>query len=170
MDKMIQSDTGDVTITNDGATILNQMKVHHPAAKMLVDLSKSQDIEAGDGTTSVVVLCGSLLEATDQLIQKGIHPMRISEAFGNAADKASQILEEVAIPVDLNDREQLIKNAETSLSSKVIAQYSSRFAPIAVDAVLGIFNPETPNNVDLDDIKVRALDSHEFTNTTTTQH
>lgn len=154
MDKMIQGDSGEVTITNDGATILQQMQVHHPAAKMLVDLSKSQDIEAGDGTTSVVVICGALLDACNALLTRGLHPMRISEAFGLAADKAVEILESVAIPVDLEDREALIRNAETSLSSKVISQYSARFAPIAVDAVLGIYDPARPETVDLDDIKV----------------
>merc|ERR1719348_1742744 len=78
---MIQDPKGEVTITNDGATILDQMKVIHPAAKMLVELSKAQDIEAGDGTTSVVVICGSLLEAADKLLQKGIHPTSISDLF-----------------------------------------------------------------------------------------
>ena len=154
MDKMIQGDSGEVTITNDGATILQQMKVHHPAAKMLVDLSKSQDIEAGDGTTSVVVVCGSLLQSTDKLLTKGIHPMRISEAYGLAVNKCEKILEDIAIPVDLEDRDALINACETSLSSKVISEYSSRFAPIAVDAVLGVIDPAMPRNVDLDNIKI----------------
>ncbi|CAG2122664.1 unnamed protein product, partial [Medioppia subpectinata] len=85
MDKMIQSANGDVTITNDGATILKQMQVTHPAAKMLVELSKAQDIEAGDGTTTVVVIAGSLLDASQKLLLKGLHPTRISDAFQSAA-------------------------------------------------------------------------------------
>merc|ERR1712142_151507 len=87
MDKMIQDAKSEVTITNDGATILNQMNVVHPAAKMLVELSKAQDIEAGDGTTSVVVLAGSLLEAASRLLEKGLHPTTISDAFQEAALK-----------------------------------------------------------------------------------
>merc|ERR1711910_139323 len=99
MDKMIQDAKGEVTITNDGATILDQMRVIHPAAKMLVELSKAQDIEAGDGTTSVVVICGSLLQAADRLLKKGIHPTSISEAFQKAAVKSVEILTAMANPV-----------------------------------------------------------------------
>ena len=91
MDKMIQAANGDVTITNDGATILKQMQVLHPAAKMLVELSKAQDVEAGDGTTSVVVIAGSLLDASHKLLQKGIHPTIISEAFQEAAKSSVEI-------------------------------------------------------------------------------
>merc|ERR1712134_208267 len=90
---MIQDPKGEVTITNDGATILDQMKVIHPAAKMLVELSKAQDIEAGDGTTSVVVIAGSLLQAAEKLLNKGIHPQTITEAFLLAASKAEEILQ-----------------------------------------------------------------------------
>merc|ERR1712051_1168062 len=99
MDKMIQDPKGEVTITNDGATILDQMKVIHPAAKMLVELSKAQDIEAGDGTTSVVVICGSLLQAADRLLKKGIHPTSISESFQKASAKSVEILTAMAQPV-----------------------------------------------------------------------
>merc|ERR1719273_2242351 len=81
MDKMITSSSGEVVITNDGATILDRMEVVHPAAKMLVELSKSQDVEAGDGTTSVVVLCGALLEKAEELLSKGVHPTTIAESF-----------------------------------------------------------------------------------------
>lgn len=96
------------------------MKVIHPAAKMLVELSKAQDVEAGDGTTSVVVLAGSLLEASEKLLQKGIHPTIISEAFGRAAEKSVEILTEMATPLNLADRDSLLKSANTSLNSKVI--------------------------------------------------
>ncbi|XP_071785366.1 T-complex protein 1 subunit delta-like [Asterias amurensis] len=154
MDKMIQSANGDVTITNDGATILKQIQVLHPAAKMLVELSKAQDIEAGDGTTSVVVIAGSLLAAASNLLKKGIHPTTISESFHRAAEKAVEILTEMAVPIDLSDRETLIKSASTSLNSKVVSQYSSLLAPLSVDAVLRIIDPKSPNSVDLRDVKI----------------
>ncbi|KAL4116347.1 T-complex protein 1 subunit delta [Phytophthora ramorum] len=136
MDKMIQKGNGEVIISNDGATILSQMQVYHPTAKMLVDLSKSQDIEAGDGTTSVCVIAGALLSACEDLLLKGIHPTNISEAFGLAAVKAEELLTDMAKPVQLADREELINCVNTSLSSKVISEYSDRLSPIAVDAVL----------------------------------
>merc|ERR1711981_213840 len=154
MDKMIQDPKGEVTITNDGATILDQMKVVHPAAKMLVELSKAQDVEAGDGTTSVVVLCGSLLEASDRLLKKGLHPTSISEAFQKAAAKSVEILTNMAIPVDLSDRDKLLQSANTSLNSKVVSQHSTELSPIAVDAVLKVIDPARNDNVDLKDIKV----------------
>merc|ERR1719495_1019116 len=118
---MIQDPKGEVTITNDGATILDQMKVIHPPAKMLVELSKAQDIEAGDGTTSVVVICGSLLEASSRLLEKGLHPTTISDAFQEAALKCCEILMEMATPVDLADRQSLLQSASTSLNSKVVS-------------------------------------------------
>merc|ERR1719420_2764915 len=151
---MIQDPKGEVTITNDGATILDQMKVIHPAAKMLVELSKAQDTEAGDGTTSVVVLCGSLLEASDRLLKKGLHPTSISEAFQKAAAKSVEILTNMAIPVDLSDREKLLQSANTSLNSKVVSQHSSELSPIAVDAVLKVIDPAKTDTVNLKDIKV----------------
>lgn len=154
MDKMIQSGNGDVTITNDGATILKQMQVLHPAAKMLVELSKAQDVEAGDGTTSVVVICGSLLDACTSLLEKGIHPTSISEAFQKAAVKSMEIIEGISTPVELSDRESLLKSASTSLNSKVVSQNSGTLSPIAVDAVLKVINPATATNVDLHDIKI----------------
>ncbi|KAG5327200.1 TCPD protein, partial [Pseudoatta argentina] len=154
MDKMIQAGNGEVTITNDGATILKEMNVIHPAAKMLVELSKAQDIEAGDGTTSVVVIGGSLLEAAERLLQKGIHPTSISDAFQKAASKAVSILTQMSIPVDLTDKESLVKVAATSLNSKVVHQQSSLLAPLAVDAVLKVTEEGKEVSVDLNDIKV----------------
>lgn len=154
MDKMIQDPKGEVTITNDGATILNQMMVVHPAAKMLVELSKAQDIEAGDGTTSVVVLAGSLLGAAEKMLAKGIHPTTISDSFQKAAAKSVEILINMSIPVDLNDRESLLKSATTSLCSKVVSQNSAELSPIAVDSVLKIIDPARENNVNLKDIRV----------------
>lgn len=154
MDKMIQDPKGEVTITNDGATILDQMKVIHPAAKMLVELSKAQDIEAGDGTTSVVVICGSLLQAADRLLKKGIHPTSISESFQKASAKSVEILTAMAQPVDLSDREKLLQSANTSLNSKVVSQHASELSPIAVDAVLKVIDPAKDHTVNLNDIKI----------------
>ncbi|KAJ2152165.1 T-complex protein 1 subunit delta [Coemansia sp. RSA 637] len=154
MDKMIETGKKEVVISNDGATILKHMSVLHPAARMLVDLSAAQDVEAGDGTTSVVVLAGSLLSAAEKLLKKGIHPTQIAEGFQNAAVEAVKILEDISIPVDLEDRESLLKSATTSLSSKVVAQYSSVLAPIVVDSVLQVVNTATDLNVDLNDIRI----------------
>uniref|UniRef100_A0A914UIH6 T-complex protein 1 subunit delta n=1 Tax=Plectus sambesii TaxID=2011161 RepID=A0A914UIH6_9BILA len=154
MDKMIQTGSGDVTITNDGATILNQMSVVHPTAKMLVELSKAQDVEAGDGTTTVVVIAGSLLDAAEKLLDKGIHPTQISESFQRAATKAEEILEGMSSPVDLNDVELLTKIASTSLNSKVVSQHSWLLAPMAVTAVRKIIGSGKEENVDLRSIKI----------------
>lgn len=156
MDKMVAAPNGEVIITNDGATILQKMTVTQPAAKMLVELSKSQDVVAGDGTTSVVVICGALLKKCQELLEKGVHPTIISDSFSKAANKACEILESIAIPVNMEDREALIRAANTSLSSKVVSQYSSLLSPMAVDAVLKVMDPARPNMLDLRDIKVVA--------------
>jgi len=154
MDKMISSPKGDVVITNDGATILKQMEVAHPTAKMLVELSKSQDVEAGDGTTTVTVIAGSLLNQAEILLRKGIHPTVISESFLIAARKSTEILQGMSSPVDLADRDSLIKAASTSLNSKVISNNAGLLAPLAVDALLGVIDATTATNVDLRDIAV----------------
>jgi T-complex protein 1 subunit delta len=154
MDKMVVSANGDVTITNDGATILQKMQVTQPAARMFVELSRSQDVVAGDGTTSVTVLAGSILEKCMALVQRGVHPTVISDALGKCAEKAVEVLREMSIPVDLGDREVLIKAASTSLNSKVVSQYSQLLAPIAVDCVLRVQDPARPESVDLRDVKV----------------
>ncbi|KAK6336397.1 T-complex protein 1 subunit delta [Orbilia brochopaga] len=154
MDKMIQTGKGEVIITNDGSTMLKDMAVMHPAAKMLVDLSAAQDIEAGDGTTSVVVICGSLLGAAERLLGKGIHPTIISESFQRAAAKAVEILTEMSIPVALTDKASLLQAATTSLSSKIVSQYSNILGPIAVDAIMRVINPATAENVDLNNIRL----------------
>ncbi|KAI6194237.1 T-complex protein 1 subunit delta [Aphelenchoides besseyi] len=153
MDKMIQSGNGEVTITNDGATILAQMSVIHPTAKMLVELSKAQDIEAGDGTTTVVVVAGALLDQAEKMLAKGIHPTTISESFQRAAAKAQEILEGMSTPVDMND-EELIKLATTSLNSKVVSQHSWKLAPMAVEAMKKIADVQRDDNVNLNMIKL----------------
>ena len=117
---------------------------YDPAAKMLVELSKSQDIVAGDGTTSVTVLCGSLLNKCIGLLSKGVHPTVVSDAMGMACDKACEILQDMSLPLDITDRESLIKASTTSLGSKVVAQYSNLLSPIAVDSVLKVMDPLRP--------------------------
>lgn len=154
MDKMIQSAKGGNLITNDGSTMLKSMSVMHPAAKMLVDLSAAQDVEAGDGTTSVVVMAGSLLGAADRLLGKGIHPTIISESFQRAASAAVKILEGMSQPISLSDRTTLLQAASTSLSSKIVAQHSGLLAPMAVDSVLKTIDPKTATNVDLNNIRI----------------
>ncbi|KDR81696.1 hypothetical protein GALMADRAFT_59487 [Galerina marginata CBS 339.88] len=153
MDKMIQTSKGEVIVTNDGATILKSIQALHPAAKMLVDLSAAQDIEAGDGTTSVVVLAGSFLGAAEKMLEKGIHPTIVAESFLRASTKAVEYLTEMSTPVDLNDKASLLRAASTSLNSKIVSQYSSTLAPIAVAAVSRLVTP-TSSNVDLRDIRV----------------
>lgn len=153
MDKMIQTGKGETIITNDGNTMLRDLGVMHPAAKMLVDLANAQDIEAGDGTTSVVVIAGSLLGAAERLLAKGIHPTIISESFQRAAARAVQILSDISVPIDLADRQTLLKAASTSLSSKIVAQ-EPKLAPMAVDAVLRTINPNNAQNVDLRNVRI----------------
>lgn len=155
MDKMIVKANDEVIITNDGATILQQIDIMHPAAKMLVDLSKAQDVEAGDGTTTVVVIAGALLQAAMNLLDKGLHPATISEAFLTGSELSVATLKEMAIPLELSDKESLVKSAVTSLNSKVISNHSKKLAPLAVEAVLKICpDLNTESTVDLDDIRI----------------
>lgn len=154
MDKMIQKGEGEVLITNDGATILSQLQVFHPTAQMLVQLSKSQDIEAGDGTTGICVIAGALLQACAELLGKGIHPTVIADAFKQAAVKAEEILVGMSRRVDLLDRESVLDAVNTCLASKVVHQNADVLAPISVDAVLGIIDAATATNVDLNDVKI----------------
>ena len=124
MDKMIKDSKGKVIITNDGATIVNHLQVLHPTAKMLVETSKAQDIAAGDGTTSVVVLAGALLGQAQILLDKNISPTVIADGFSDACAEAQKVIDEIESPVKLDDKESLIQNCITSLSSKVVSNYS----------------------------------------------
>jgi len=153
MDKMIQTGKGETIITNDGNTMLKDMSVMHPAAKMLVDLANAQDIEAGDGTTSVVVIAGSLLGAAERLLAKGMHPTIISESFQRASARAVEILDDISVPINLGDKQTLLKAASTSLSSKIVSQ-EPKLAPMAVDAVLRIIDPKNAQNVDLKNVRI----------------
>ncbi|KAL0216360.1 hypothetical protein P9112_008544 [Eukaryota sp. TZLM1-RC] len=154
MDKMIIDAKEQVTISNDGATIMSNLELQHPAARMLIDLSKAQDVEAGDGTTSVVVLAGSLLRAAHRLLEKGLHAAKIFEGFGIAWRRATEIMEDLALPVDLNDHSILEQNATTSLSSKVVSHSADILAPLAVKAVTSVVDPSIADNVDLNNIRV----------------
>src|SRR2546422_283274 len=135
MDKMLVDSLGDVTVTSDGATVLDELDVQHPAAKMLVEIAKTQDDEVGDGTTSVVVLAGELLKRAELLLDKGLHPTVINAGFKKAAEKAREILNEVGKPVDLKDTEILRKIAVTAMRGKSLGGATEHFANIAVDAV-----------------------------------
>jgi T-complex protein 1 subunit delta len=151
---MIMTGRGETIITNDGNTMLKSMAVMHPSAKMLVDLSAAQDVEAGDGTTSVVVIAGSLLGAADRLLGKGIHPSVIAEAFQRAAGAAVKVLHDMSHPVSLTDTATLLQAATTSLSSKIVSQHSSLLAPMAVNAVTRTIDIKNAENVDLKNIRI----------------
>src|SRR5919206_3501325 len=155
MDKMLVSSIGDVTITNDGATILKEIDVQHPAAKMMVEISKSTDTEVGDGTTSTVVLAGSLLEKAEELITKNVHPTVVVQGFKKASQKAIETLREIAIKVDPADKAFLNKIARTSMASKMVSADSRELADMVVDAVLAVAEKSSDQyRVDVDNIKV----------------
>lgn len=153
MDKMILTDKSEIIVTNDGATILKHLQVLHPCARMLVELSEAQDVEAGDGTTTVVVIAGALLAVAEGLLQSGngIHPSAIAEAFRYAGNKAAEYCKDISKPIDLDNKAAVIKAASTSLNSKVVAQYALQIAAIAVDAVFGV---RLGSQVDLRDIRI----------------
>ena len=157
MDKMLVSQDGDVTVTNDGATIVENMNIEHPIAKLLVELSKSQDDESGDGTTGVVVLAGALLEQAQKLLDKGIHPLKIIEGYDKACEYALEHLESISSEINLteNEHENLKKAAKTALCSKVVSKYQDQFAKIAVDAILSVADLER-KDVNFDMIKVEG--------------
>ncbi|KAG6812961.1 T-complex protein 1 subunit epsilon [Tricholoma furcatifolium] len=155
LDKILISPDGEITVTNDGATILGQMEVEHQIAKLLVQLSKSQDDEIGDGTTGVVVLAGALLEQSEALLDRGIHPIRIADGFDRACAVAVEELDRISDSVDFSkeNTENLLKTAMTSLGSKIVSKEHQQFAQIAVDAVLTVADLER-RDVPFDLIKV----------------
>jgi thermosome len=155
MDKMLVDTLGDVTITNDGATILKELDVQHPAAKILVEVAKATDNEVGDGTTSAVVLAGALLERAEELINKNVHPTIIVDGYNLALEKALQILDDVSIKVEPNDKRILKKVALTTLASKIVAEESPYIADLVIDAVLTVAEKKDGKyKVDVDNIKV----------------
>lgn len=155
MDKILISPDGDVTVSNDGATILDQMDIQHQIGKLMVELSKSQDDEIGDGTTGVVVLAGALLEQADKLLDRGIHPVRISAGFEQAADFCVKHLDKITdrVPFSKEDTTALFKTARTTLSSKIVNRCHDKFSKLAVDAVLAVADLDR-GDVNFDHIKV----------------
>src|SRR5437588_3983653 len=156
MDKMLVDTLGDVTITNDGATILKEIDVQHPAAKMMVEIAKSVDNEVGDGTTSSVVFAGALLEKAEDLINKNVHQSVIVDGYNAASEQALKLLHKIAAKVNLENKELLIKIARTSMYSKLVSEDSPILSQIAVDATRQVAEKIDGGtlSVDLDNIKV----------------
>ncbi|PMB75072.1 MAG: thermosome subunit, partial [Candidatus Bathyarchaeota archaeon] len=155
MDKMLVDSFGDVTITSDGRTILDEMDIQHPAAKMMVEVAKTQDNEVGDGTTTAVIISGELLSKAEELIEKNVHPTIIIDGYKKAAEKALEVLEKIAIHTEQNTKEYLKRVAMTSMASKLVAEHREYLADLAVKAVLAVAEKEgEKNKVDIDDIKV----------------
>ncbi|MGC9076124.1 MAG: TCP-1/cpn60 chaperonin family protein, partial [Conexivisphaera sp.] len=155
MDKMLVDSLGDVTITNDGATILKELDVQHPTAKLLVEIAKATDAEVGDGTTTSVVLSGELISRAQELIEKGVHPTVVVDGYRKASKRAMEILNGIAIKVSPTDREWLRKVALTAMASKVVSSVAPRLADIAIDAVLQVAEKRDGGyKVDVDSIKV----------------
>src|ERR687897_1040418 len=155
MDKMLVDSLGDVTITNDGATILKEIDVQHPAAKMMVEISKATDNEVGDGTTSVVVLAGALIEKAEELINKDVHPTVIVDGYRKAATKAIEVLNGIAQKVAGNEKQELIRIAKTAMQTKLVSKESDELAQIVVDAALAVSEKtDSGFRLDIDDVKV----------------
>ena len=167
MDKMLVDSSGDVIITSDGRTILDKMDIDHPAAKMMVDVAKTQDAEVGDGTTTSVIVAGELLGKAEELINKGIHPILIVEGYSKAADKALETLEKIAFSVKPTEKEFLMKVAATSMASKLVAENKEQLADIVVKAVLHVAQKVGDEyTVDLDDIMVEKKPGESMSETT----
>ena len=155
MDKMLVDSLGDIVITNDGATILDKIDLQHPAAKMMVEVAKTQDKEAGDGTTTAVVIAGELLKKAEELLDQNIHPSIIIKGYALAAEKAQEILDEIAIKVDPDDEETLLKIAGTSITGKSAEAHRDLLAKLAVEAVKQVAEKEDGKyRVDIDNIKI----------------
>lgn len=157
LDKILVSPDGDITVTNDGATILAKMDVEHQVARLMVQLSQSQDEEIGDGTTGVVVLAGALLEQAEKLLERGIHPIRVADGYENAARIAVAHLDKIAddFPIDKNNVEPLIETAMTTLGSKIVNRCGRQFAQMAVDAILSVADLDR-KDVSFDLIKIEC--------------
>ena len=170
MDKMLVAGMGDIVITNDGATIMKEMDVQNPAAKMIVEISKTQDQEVGDGTTTAVVLAGELLAGAETLLDKDVHPNVIIDGYRKAAVKSQEILEKIAIDVKPNDEARLKQIAMTSLGTKGIFGSQDRFANLAVEAVMQVTEKKgTVTKADIDLVKVmkkhgKSLEESELVN------
>ena len=151
MDKMLVSPTGDIVVTNDGVTILEEMQIEHPAAKMMVEIAKTQDIEVGDGTTTVVMIAGKLLENAEKLLDKKIHPTIITKGYRLAAEKAQEILKDISLKITPEDDDVLKCIAMTSMTGKGAEDSREKFAEIIVKAIKQI---QEDGKVNLNDIKI----------------
>ena len=166
LDKMLVDSLGDVTITNDGATILKEIDVQHPAAKMMVEIAKAVDNEVGDGTTSSVVFGGALLARAEDLLKKDVHPSVIIEGYQAAAEKTLEIYAEMAKKIKPDDRETLLKIATTSMQSKLISEDSDVLSKVVVDAILKVATKKAETySVDLENIKVEKKAGGSITDT-----
>ena len=166
MDKMLVDNFGDVTITSDGRTILDEMDIQHPAAKMLVEVAKTQDKETGDGTTSAVIIAGELLNKAEELIDKNIHPTIVIDGYKLAAEKALETLEKISIQVDLKSTDFLVKAATTSMGSKIVAEYKEYLADLAVKAMLSVAEKQDGAiRADVDDVKVEKKNGESLRDT-----
>ncbi len=154
MDKMLVDGMGDVVITNDGATILKEMDIEHPAAKMVVEVSKTQDEEVGDGTTSAAVVAGELLKKAEDLIEQEIHPTIIASGYRLAAEKATEVLKSLAMTVEMSNRDLLISISETAMTGKGAESSKTVLSEIAVDAVTSVVDTNGKNTVDRENINV----------------
>ncbi len=155
LDKMLVDSLGDVTITNDGATILKEIDVQHPAAKMMVEIAKTLDNEVGDGTTSSVVFGGALLAKAEELLKKDVHSTVIIDGYQAASEKTLEILSEIAKKIQPDDKESLLKIAKTSMQSKLVSEDSGPISKVVVEAILKITTKKAEKyDVDLDNIKV----------------
>ncbi len=155
MDKMLIDSLGDITITNDGATILDEIEVEHPAAKMMVEVAKTQDDMVGDGTTTAVVLAGELLKRAEELLDQNIHPTVIVSGYRKAVQKAIEVLDKIGVEIDLENREILKKIALTSMASKAVGAAKEHLAEIAIDAVKQIVEERGGKKVaDIDYIQI----------------
>ena len=168
MDKMLVDSLGDVTITNDGATMLKEIDVQHPAAKMLVEVSKATDNEVGDGTTSAVILAGALLEKAEELIDKGVHPTVIVEGYNKAARKAVEFLGDFAEKIAPTNKEWLVKIARTSMQTKLVSREAQDLAELVVGAALQVAEKRTDGTykVDIGNVKVEKKPGGSLADTT----
>jgi thermosome len=155
MDKMLIDSLGDITITNDGAAILNEMDVEHPAAKMMVEIAKTQDDMVGDGTTTTVVLASELLKKAEELLDQNIHPTILVSGYRKAAQKAIETINKIAVPVVINDRKTLLKVALTSMGSKAVGSAREHLAEISINAVMQIAEQRGDRKIaDIDNIQL----------------
>ncbi len=167
MDKMLVDQFGDVVITNDGATILKEIDVQHPAAKMMVEVAKTQDSEVGDGTTTSVILAGELLKRAKKLLEQKIHPTVITEGFRKAADKAVEILDSISVKSGINDEKGLKNVAMTCMSSKIVSESKDKLAQICMDAIKAVAekNEEGKWMADIEKVQIQKKEGDSIDDT-----